>query len=34
MNQGKNIGHYNIIKPLGKGGMSEVYLAGHSPHIS
>ena len=27
MEQGKNIGHYNIIRPLGKGGMDEVYLA-------
>lgn len=27
MEQGKNIGHYNIIRPLGKGGMGEVYLA-------
>jgi eukaryotic-like serine/threonine-protein kinase len=27
MNQGKTIGHYKIIRPLGKGGMGEVYLA-------
>ena len=27
MNQNKTIGHYNIIRPLGKGGMGEVYLA-------
>ena len=27
MNQGKNIGHYNIIQPLDKGGMGEMYLA-------
>lgn len=27
MNQGNTIGHYKIIRPLGKGGMGEVYLA-------
>ena len=27
MNDGKTIGHYKIIRPLGKGGMGEVYLA-------
>ena len=27
MDTGKTIGHYTIIRPLGKGGMGEVYLA-------
>ena len=27
MEQGKNIGHYTIIRQLGKGGMGEVYFA-------
>lgn len=27
MNEGQNIGHYTIIRQLGKGGMGEVYLA-------
>ena len=27
MDEGQNIGHYTIIRQLGKGGMGEVYLA-------
>ena len=27
MNTGQTLGHYGIIRPLGKGGMGEVYLA-------
>ena len=27
MEQGQTIGHYTIIRQLGKGGMGEVYLA-------
>ena len=27
MNADTNIAHYKIIRPLGKGGMGEVYLA-------
>lgn len=27
MQEGQTIGHYTIIRPLGKGGMGEVYLA-------
>lgn len=27
MNAGTNIAHYNILRPLAKGGMGEVHLA-------
>ena len=27
MNSGQTLAHYEIIRPLGKGGMGEVYLA-------
>ena len=27
MNTGQTLGHYGIIRPLGEGGMGEVYLA-------
>jgi serine/threonine protein kinase len=27
MNEGQTIAHYKIIRPLGKGGTGEVYLA-------
>ena len=27
MTEGTNIGHYKVIRRLGKGGMGEVYLA-------
>ena len=27
MNTGQTLGHYGIIRPLGKGGLGEVYLA-------
>jgi serine/threonine-protein kinase len=27
MNTGQTLGDYGIIRPLGKGGMGEVYLA-------
>ncbi len=27
MNTGQTTGHYTILRPLGKGGMGEVYLA-------
>jgi len=27
MTEGKTIGHYKILRPLGKSGMGEVYLA-------
>ena len=27
MNAGQTLAHYEIIRPLGKGGMGEVYLA-------
>jgi eukaryotic-like serine/threonine-protein kinase len=27
MNSGQTVAHYNIIRPLGKGGMGEVFLA-------
>jgi eukaryotic-like serine/threonine-protein kinase len=27
METGKPLGHYKILRPLGKGGMGEVFLA-------
>lgn len=31
MNAGQTLAHYEIIRPLGKGGMGEVYLVSIYP---